>query len=263
MGLPVRIEKEVRRLHKKKYRKEMFKYILEGIICVNELLQTDILPEYAIISDDFGNKENEQEILNKLKTKNIEIFSVSENYFNKLVNTVSPQGIFCVAPMKFKPIESVFDKEESVICILDRLTDPGNLGTLVRSASAFGISGMIILACSVELYNPKVMRSALGAHFHLPILYDIEFDMIYKTLENKGYKFYAAVPDRGIKYYEIDKNKDKKIAFIIGNEHHGVHPKILEYDKIEKFNIPINPKIESLNAAVTGSIIMSYFSRFK
>jgi len=223
MSFPPKLEKEVRRLKGKKYRKELFKYVLEGNLCIRELFNTKINPYYLVYTTKYKNSNNpkNKEIFSIIKQRKISSFEISEELFRKLVDTISPQGILAVVPMKFKPIEEAFKTKKSRIFILDRLSDPGNLGTIIRSAVAFGVSGIIVFSNSVEVFNPKVMRSCLGSHFHIPIIYDVESEFIIDTLKSKNYKIYATSPHKGKTYREIDKNDDK-IAIIIGNEHHGI-----------------------------------------
>jgi len=259
MGLPIKIEKEIIRLHNKRYRKEAYKYIVEGILCVTELLNAGIEPEYTVYYDDFQATPKGKDLLVRINKLQSPVYNVPENIFRRLVDTVSPQGIFCIAPMRFLPIEQALDIPNSRIILLDRISDPGNLGTIIRSAVAFNISGIIILANSVELYNTKVIRSALGSHLHIPILYDIESDIVIKTLKEKKFDIYATLPDAKISYIN-GFNLNNKIAVVIGNEHHGIDKIFQDDSDIKQIKIPINPKIESLNAAVTAAIIMSYLA---
>ncbi|HPG30913.1 MAG TPA: RNA methyltransferase [bacterium] len=259
MGLPIKIEKEILKLHNKKNRKELYKYIVEGIICVNELLNAGIEPEYIVHTENFAENPKGKELLKRIKKINAPVYSVDENVFRKLVDTVSPQGIFCIAPMRFQPIEQALDNPKSKIILLDKISDPGNLGTIIRTAAALNMSGIMILSNSVELYNMKVIRSALGSHLHIPIMNDIEPEFVIETLLQKKFKIFAAMPSGGENFKTALNNADKT-AVVIGNEHHGVDKLFYENANISSVHIPINQKIESLNAAVTAAIIMSQLS---
>ncbi|MBP7654607.1 RNA methyltransferase [Candidatus Dependentiae bacterium] len=259
MGLPIKVEKEIIKLHNKRYRKELYKYIIEGIICVTELLNAGIEPDYVVCSEEFFGNPKSAQLLDRIKKIKCPVYTVTDQLFRKLVDTVSPQGIFCVAPMRFLPIENALDTPTSKIILLDKISDPGNLGIIIRTAVALNMSGIMILSNSVELYNMKVIRSALGSHLHIPIIYDIEPDFIIETLNKKNFKIFATTPAGGDNY-KTSFDKTSKIAVVIGNEHHGVDKIFVDNDEIKKIRININPKIESLNAAVTAAIIMSHLS---
>ena len=260
MGLPIKIEKEIYKLQNKRYRKELYKYLLEGVLCITELLNARIIPEYIVRSESFEKHPRAKKLLDKIAELKIPVYIMPDDEFKKIVDTVSPQGILCSAPMQFSPIEPALNSAKSRIIVLDTISDPGNLGTIIRTAVAFNMSGLVILSKSVELYNTKVIRSALGSHLHIPIISDIEPDMILQTLKQRNFKIYATSPKVTKSYTSVINKNDEKIAIVIGNEHHGISEVFINDESIEKITVPISDKVESLNAAVTSAIVMSYLS---
>ena len=174
--------------------------------------------------------------------------AIADHLFEKLCSTKSPQGVLMKLTI---PPEKVFD--EGPVLVLDRISDPGNLGTLLRSASAFGIQNILSLEGSVDIYNDKVLRSSLGAVLSLNIhqkgtVEDLE--QLYRPLfiaDFGGEDFY------GLSYPE-------NFALVIGNEAHGVSPSIKELPS-SVLTIPMANAMESLNAAVAGAILMQHMMR--
>ena len=137
--------------------------------------------------------------------------------------------------------------------ILDGLQDPGNLGTLVRAGEGAGVSGIIMSENTVDIYNPKVIRSTMGSIFRVPFIYVKDLKEVIDKLNSKGISVYASSLEGAIEYDRPDYKKDT--AFIIGNEAAGISKEILDITD-KKIKIPMLGEVESLNAAVAGSILM-------
>ncbi|HHT20020.1 MAG TPA: RNA methyltransferase [Tissierellia bacterium] len=173
---------------------------------------------------------------------------MNDHLFEKLCATKSPQGVLMKLTI---PPEKAFD--EGPVLVLDRISDPGNLGTLLRTASAFGIQNILSLVGSVDVYNDKVLRSSLGAVLSLNIRQRASLDdlaALYRPLflaDFGGEDFY------GLSYPE-------NFALVIGNEAHGVSPAIKELPS-SVLTIPMVNAMESLNAAVAGAILMQHMMR--
>jgi RNA methyltransferase, TrmH family len=135
--------------------------------------------------------------------------------------------------------------------VLDALQDPGNVGTLLRSAEATGVRDVICLAGTADVFNPKVVRAAMGAHFRLPIVQDVDWDRVPALLVAEN--VYAAVAGASMPYYAADWRQPA--AVIVGNEANGVSPAGLEI-ATKQISIPMAAPVESLNAAVAGSIML-------
>src|SRR5699024_2272543 len=224
------------KLKQKKYRNQFGYYLIEGEHLVNEAL-----------------KANQVEciITTKPLKSNLEVIEVSEEVMAKLAFTKSPSNI--MAKCKIDSNNELMMKKRYLI--LDDLQDPGNIGTLIRSALAFGIDQVILSKNCVDLYNDKLLRAMQGANFHISCIYG-DLTEIIEKLQANGVVVVGSALENGQDISLIEKTE--KMAFIVGNEGNGMNQNIL--DKCDYIGyIPIQT-IESLNVAIAGSILMYYFS---
>lgn len=225
--------KEISKLNEKKYRDKSNKYLIEGLHLVTEALKYDII-DTIIIREDFNYETNIKHIV------------VSNEVMKKLSDNPSIPKIMAVVNKK----ESIISGNK--ILLLDRLQDPGNLGTIIRSAVAFNFDTIILSNDTVDLYNSKVLRSTQGMLFNINILRQ-DLSNVINELKNNNYTIYGTKVDNGYDVKEI--NNTNKFALIIGNEGTGISDNILrECDKY--LYIKMNNNCESLNAGVAASILM-------
>lgn len=161
--------------------------------------------------------------------------------------TVTPQGV--VAAARWPEIKP---REPGVVLVLDGVQDPGNVGTLLRSAEAVGVAEVIALRGSADMYSPKVVRAAMGAHFFLSLQIDLTWDDVMSALANVAH-IYAADAEATMPYYAADWRQPS--ALVIGNEANGISPEGLSY-ATRQITIPMTGRSESLNAAVAGSVVL-------
>ena len=223
------------KLKQKKYRDETGYYLVEGEHLVEEAMKA---------------KQVECLISTKDITSDLPIIVVSNEVMSKLSFTKSPQSI--MAKCKIKKEKKLIDGKRYLI--LDDLQDPGNIGTLIRTALAFSIDQVILSNNCVDLYNDKLLRSMQGANFHISCIYD-ELKTVISTLKKNNVKIIGSALENGqdIKQIKISEKR----AFIVGNEGNGMNKDILEECDYVGY-IPINT-IESLNVAIAGSIMMYHF----
>lgn len=224
------------KLKQKKYRNQFGYYLIEGEHLVNEAL-----------------KANQVEciITTKPLKSNLEVIEVSEEVMAKLAFTKSPSNI--MAKCKIDSNNELMMKKRYLI--LDDLQDPGNIGTLIRSALAFGVDQVILSKNCVDLYNDKLLRAMQGANFHISCIYG-DLTEIIEKLQANGVVVVGSALENGQDISLIEKTE--KMAFIVGNEGNGMNQNIL--DKCDYIGyIPIQT-IESLNVAIAGSILMYHFS---
>lgn len=223
------------KLKQKKYRDETGYYLVEGEHLVEEAMKA---------------KQVECLISTKDITSDLPIIVVSNEVMSKLSFTKSPQSI--MAKCKIKKEKKLIDGKRYLI--LDDLQDPGNIGTLIRTALAFSIDQVILSNNCVDLYNDKLLRSMQGANFHISCIYD-DLKTVISTLKKNNVKIIGSALENGqdIKQIKISE----KMAFIVGNEGNGMNKDILQECNYVGY-IPINT-IESLNVAIAGSIMMYYF----
>lgn len=233
--------KLVRKLAQKKFRNELKLFTAEGLRLCEEVPPAQV--EFGFYTREFLSDERARILIQRFK--NLEEISLST--MEKISDTQTPQGILLVVRQKFSSLEEVLAKK--IIAVLDGVQDPGNVGTILRTAAAFDCS-VILLEGSAEIFNPKVVRSSMGAIFYLPIvkLSREEF------LNLRGVEILAAAVDSSAEiYYQHNFNKHSAIVF--GSEAVGVSKKIL--DNARKIFIPMNGHAESLNVATSAAIILS------
>lgn len=179
---------------------------------------------------------------------------VKDEVFRHISDTVTPQGILAVVKRKETTLNDIFSRDKgNIFLILEDIQDPGNLGTIVRTAEGAGVSGIVMTKNTVDIYNPKVIRSTMGAIYRVPFMYTDNMESVIRTLKDKNTVIAAAHLD-GDKYY-YDEDFTGNTAFIIGNESNGISEELSSYaDLLVK--IPMQGKVESLNASVAASILM-------
>ena len=225
--------KEISKLNEKKYRDKSNKYLIEGLHLVTEALKYDII-DTIIIREDFSYETDIKHII------------VSNEVMKKLSDNPSIPKIMAVVNKKESTISG------NKILLLDRLQDPGNLGTIIRSAVAFNFDTIILSNDTVDLYNSKVLRSTQGMLFNINILRQ-DLTNVINELKNNNYTIYGTKVDNGNDVKEI--NNTNKFALIIGNEGTGISDNILK--QCDKYlYIKMNNNCESLNAGVAASILM-------
>lgn len=235
--------KLVRKLAQKKYRNELKLFVAEGLRLCEEVPPAQI--EFGFYTREFLSDERARRLVGRLK--NLE--EISTATMEKLSDTQTPQGILLVVRQKFSTLEEVAAKK--IIVALDGVQDPGNVGTILRTAAAFGC-GLILLEGSAEIFNPKVVRSSMGAIFYLPfaVIGREEFLRAMSSREILA----AAIDDSAEIYYRHDFRKSS-VAIVFGSEANGVSKEIL--DAAQKIFIPMNGHAESLNVATSAAIIIS------
>lgn len=223
-------------LRRKKYRKENNLFIVEGKKLFREATFSDILINSVILKEDFNPDFVEEVFKGK-------IYILKEQLFNELSEMEHAEGILCICEKKTFSIST-----GSKVIILDGIKDPGNAGTIIRSAEAFGFKDCIFMNDCVDPYNSKVIRGSMGSIFRINI---IEEEIIGK-LKKEGYSF-LILDMRGKAVSEFKGLK--KTAVIIGSEAHGVSADMRNIaDGV--ISIPMEGKVESLNAGIAASITM-------
>ena len=229
-----------------KERKKQRRYVVEGIRMFEEIPEE--LLDGVFASESFA-KEN-PEIIKKYGLIT-EINIVADNVYNTISETVTPQGIMAVVKRQDYSLQDIISGDNPFVLIMEKIQDPGNLGTIIRTAEAAGVTGVLLSRDCVDLYNPKTIRSTMGAIFRVPVCTseDLKEDILY--LKDKNIRLYAAHLD-GDDFY----CKDFKCAmgFLIGNEGNGLSEEIAGLAD-EKLRIPMEGKVESLNAAVSSAVI--------
>ena len=248
--------KNIRKLKEKKYRDLSNQYIIEGIKLVKEAIEENAKIKTIVVCDDCEkNGTLDKKLLYEIARFNC--IYVTEKVFNILTDVSNPQGILAVVE-KNNNIQEI-NYEQDLILILDNVQDPGNLGTIMRTADSVNLKQIIVSKDCGDVYNPKVVRSTMGAIFRVEILERENLETTITEIKKRGFKTMAT--DLGTESSIYDEQY-QKCAIVIGNEANGVSKEILDIvDK--KIKIPMLGKTESLNASVATGIILYEYVRQK
>lgn len=244
--------KEIKSLYRKKERWKNESFLVEGIRIVEECLKSDVPIKYIVYSDELFNVNGGERLFYEVYKKNIDIIKFPYKLFKDIADTQNPQGIIAVVKFNLVSFESIIQKKNFLV-MLDEVTDPGNMGTIIRTADAFGSNGIVLTEGCVDVFNPKVVRSTMGSIFHVPLCY-VE-DKTYALERFKQEDIIILTTSLEGKKLVHNVNLDKDFVLIIGNEARGVSEESMFYaDELVKIFMP--GKAESLNAAIATSIIM-------
>ncbi|MBC5997459.1 RNA methyltransferase [Romboutsia ilealis] len=244
--------KYTKSLLKTKGRTKEGKFIIEGYRILTLAIECKANLDYVFINEEFENKKEHLDFLKILKEKNVKIYKTTNKIFKELVDTENTQGILAVVGFKNRYIDNNINDSHKFVLILDRIQDPGNMGTIIRTADAAGVDAIINLKGCVDIYNPKVIRSTMGSIFDMNIIQSNQEDTL-RVLKEKGFEIVSSYLNTD-NYYNTVSYKDK-VALVIGNEANGVNDELIEEsDTLVK--IPIYGNAESLNAAISSAILM-------
>ena len=232
-------------LGRSKERREAGAFVVEGVRLVEEAAKADWKFRFVLFDETLSERGNVQ--VEGLKSKGVDVEEVSVSVMKSISETEAPQGILAVLEFSQLPIPV----SPNFVLIPDQIRDPGNLGTLLRSAAASGVQAVLLPPETTDAFAPKVLRSGMGAHFRLPIR-SMDWGEIEEFVKSEGLQVYIADMD-GPSCWETDLTKP--LALLIGSEAEGAsdHAKKLTNGKI---SIPMSGEVESLNAGVAGSVLM-------
>ena len=224
-----------------KYRAEKGTFVLEGLRPVQDAVSDGIVPEKVLVTESFKGKAPVKDVL-----------VMSDRVAEFISDTRTPQGIMAEIKMP-KPDASGLNPEKSPLLFFsDGVSDPGNLGTIIRTLEAAGVSGLVLGQGTVDLYNPKTVRSTMSSLFNLPIYHAGETAAVLALLKKKGYKLMGTRMEDAVVYTSADFTQPTVV--IMGNEARGMSDEAMAAcDGFVK--IPIVGKIESLNVAIASGII--------
>lgn len=228
-----------------KERHEANAFVIEGVRLIEEAASAGCKFQFALYSD--GLSERGKDLVNILTAHRIDVEEVSGDLLQKVSETETPQGILAV--LEFTDLK--IPDPLNFILIPDQLRDPGNLGTLLRTAAATGVQAVFLPPETTDAFAPKVVRAGMGAHFRLPI-YSMTWDVIEQMCKSANLQIYLADMN-GKSCWETDLGKP--LALIVGGEAEGASEEARRL-AIQKICIPMAGKVESLNAGVAGSVLM-------
>ncbi len=248
--------KYIKKLKDKKFRDETNEYLVEGIKLVREAIEENVEIKMIVVCEDCDNNGSiEQSLLYEIAKYNC--IYVTKKIFNSITDVVNPQGILAVVE-KGDNIDKI-DYTEDIILALDGIQDPGNLGTILRTADSANLKQIILSADCADPYNPKVVRSTMGAIFRMNIIISDDLEKTLQMMKKHKFEILATSLEATKSVYDIDYRKK---VIVIGNESKGVSKEIQDLANI-KVKIPMLGKTESLNASVAASIMIYEYVRGK
>ena len=261
--------KHIKRLKEKKYRDEYGEFIVEGLKLINEAIQENADIRQIVVCDGCDNSEMIESHI-KYEMARLDFIYVPQNIFKMISDVENPQGVLAViGNIKTnrddnKEAEQIsktsnINLNEDIILALDDIQDPGNLGTILRTADSVGLKQILVSKGTADAYNPKVVRSTMGAIFRVNVIECENLKETLKELQSKDYKVMTTSLKAKKSIYEVDY---KKKIIVIGNEANGVSKEILNIAD-EKVIIPMLGKTESLNASVATGVILYEYVRQK
>lgn len=258
--------KEVVQLRKKsKARSQAGVFLVEGIRMIQEVPKEKLIKLY--VTEGFYKKYKQELDLLQDKGNAVKSELVSDTVFAYMSDTKTPQGVLGIVKQPQYQMEELFSGIPNAdgtkasaphLMVLDNLQDPGNLGTIFRTAEAAGVTGIVMSKDCVDIYNPKTIRSTMGAIYRMPFLYVEDLQAEIEKLKVQGIRVYAAHLE-GKNTYD-QENYKQGTAFLIGNEGNGLRQEIAECADTW-IRIPMAGQVESLNAAIAASVLMFEVSR--
>lgn len=230
---------------KKSARKKENTFVIEGLRGVNEIPNPEWVKE-LIISD----QVQQQEITLQCK----EMITVPEEVYKHISDTKSPQGVLATVTMCHQTLNEITPKQNGFYMVLENVQDPGNLGTIIRTAYGFGVDAIFLTKGCVDLYNPKTIRSTMGALLHVPIVMDLEIEELCEWIGVNGITLYATDLQESKPVAAYDLNSGA-VAIAIGNEANGISDTLRTLSPY-KMRIPMPGGLESLNASIAASVCM-------
>jgi len=242
-------------LKKSKERKEKKAFVVEGPRMVVEAPAESIKAVY--VAESFEKHPEHKALLKELEEKckvaQAPFEIVTDSVFKSVSDTQTPQGIMAVVKMPEYELEQLLDGDRTHLLILESIQDPGNLGTMMRTGEGAGITGVIMNKTTVDLFNPKTIRSTMGSIYRIPFYVTEDLSETLHILQEKGVSLYAAHL-KGEHYY-TEEDYEKSCGFLIGNEGNGLSDETANQADCY-IKIPMEGQVESLNAAISATLLM-------
>lgn len=252
--------KELRHLTHKKHRDEEGKFLVEGVRLVCEAVNSDYKVLEAYYTADIAEHQGGESLLHTLKKRTPDVHQITNREMEILAETVTFQGIVAVVRRKVFSVDSILqsDETQSVLVAFDQVSDPGNVGTMVRTCDWFGVNGIFLGRNSAELYNSKVLRATMGGIFHVPVAEEVDLLLMISKARNLGYSVYVA-DQKGETHFDHVRYSNKSLL-VFGNEAWGVSDQLKQLADA-RICIRRYGAGESLNVGVACGVILSAVHR--
>lgn len=241
-------------LKQRKQREKTGLFVAEGIRLCEMAAESDWSISYGLLTGQLTSQPRGRELTEKLSARGVHLYEVPENIFAKAAGTDTPQGILLIMEAKNPalPLEKA-GRDNPLYVIMDGVQDPGNAGTIIRTADAVGADGVILLKGSVDAFADKVVRSTMGSIFHVPVYAGISADELQEFVQVQDLQLLATALDETAKPH-FQQDFTKGTAVVLGNEGNGVSAAVLAM--AQKTYIPMYGRAESLNVAMSASIVL-------
>ncbi|NOY78276.1 MAG: RNA methyltransferase [Calditrichaeota bacterium] len=237
----------------KKYREQEGSFPIEGPNLILEALRSDFHVLYLFVIPEFRESKAFVPMKRHLQEKEIPVYEISDRDLKTISETKSPSGVLAVVQNPKYIFKKDLLQNWRRVVLLDHLREPGNLGTIIRSADWYGFDAVLLSKGSVESTNGKVLRATAGSFFHLPVFEDVSLEESVLNFIEAGFQVFAATGEGALAHNEIDF--PERAALIIGNERQGVHAALLK-EPVQTVRISRRGRGESLNAAMAATVLM-------
>lgn len=240
-----------RDLQRRKARERQALFVAEGVRTVEELLRSPLRVRGALVAPQLAHAPRGAALREALAARGVELLEVGEAEFRSAAETDSPQGVLAIAEVPDRRLDAIVPGPRFRLLALDAVQDPGNVGTILRTAAALGVDATVALPGTVDLWNAKVVRSAMGAHFH------------HAAISTTAEALFAFLGEHGVPLWAADAGGEPlrrgghppRVALVVGNEGAGLSPAVRE--RAERVvSLPIASTVESLNVAVATGILL-------
>ncbi|MFZ5642350.1 MAG: TrmH family RNA methyltransferase [Bacillota bacterium] len=252
--------KYLMKLKRRKFRESEGRFVIEGIRFVEEAIKSGWPVENLIFTPGLSESGRGDDLASASQSLGINRIIVNDKLMRELASTETPQGVLALCRMREWGMEDIFKDRphtgfghNKLVVVVDGVSDPGNLGTIIRSADAFGSHGALLTTGTVDLYNSKSLRATMGSVFHLPVVNNADPATLYDRLAEKGIALLVGVPEGGVPINRL--NLKPPLALVVGSEADGPSRELFSYPH-EKATIPMPGQSESLNAAVAASVML-------
>lgn len=247
--------RSVTQLLQKKFRRETGRTLAEGKRLVGEALAVPDAVVFGLMTHEFAGSGDGRSLGRLFNEQRLPVHIVSQKQIGRLTDTVHPQGVLAVIRIPTHDADRLVSASGpgSVLVALDGISDPGNIGTIVRTCAWFGVNGILLDDRSVEIANPKVLRATMGAIFHVPVAEKVDLPLMIPRMKNLGFRI--VVTSAAGEGDDVRISPEGRILIVFGSEAHGASPAVMEAAD-EKLGIPRYGSGESLNVSVAAGIVL-------
>lgn len=249
--------RELSFLATKKGRAKRKSFLVEGVRALQELARSDWPVKNIFVQANWEKDVSLAALVAAFRARKIPLYPLTRRELEKITQTETPPGIAAEVAFRRFGLNDLLSRSPRLLVALDGIRDPGNLGTIIRTADAFGAGGLLLSEDTAEFYSPKVVRATAGSLFHLPIAVDLDLPPAFIRLKQAGYLI--AVTHRQSSETAAQLSPTGRVCLVLGSEAFGVRKEIASLAN-HHLSIPITPHVDSLNVAVAAGILLYLLS---